>query len=82
MNVSADYDRILVDNFKEELDWLEDEFELLFKHKKNYSKDDIALGNQIIEKIIDNISSNDSEELLNLLTITLNRIEQTYPEFF
>lgn len=82
MKVSADYDRILVDNFKEELDWLEDEFELLFKHKKNYSKDDIALGNQIIEKIIDNISSNDSEELLNLLTITLNRIEQTYPEFF
>lgn len=82
MKVSADYDRILVDNFKEELDWLEDEFELLFKNKKNYSKDDIALGNQIIEKIIDNISSNDSEELLNLLTITLNRIEQTYPEFF
>ncbi|KKM84880.1 hypothetical protein LCGC14_1294660 [marine sediment metagenome] len=82
MKVSGDYDRILVDNFKEELEWLEDEFDLLFKHKKNYSKDDIALGNLIIEKVIDNISSNDSEELINLLTITLNRIEQTYSEFF
>ena len=82
MKVSADYDRILVDNFKEELEWLEDEFELLFKGKKYYSKDDISLGNQIIEKVIDNINSNDNEELLNLLTITLNRIEKTYPELF
>jgi len=82
MKVSGDYDRILVDNFKEELEWLEDEFDLLFKPKKDYSKDDISLGNLIIEKVIDNINSNDSEELLNLLTIALNRIEQTYPEFF
>ncbi len=82
MNVSGDYDKILADNLKEELEWLEDEFELLFKNKKNYSTDDISLGNQIIEKVIDNITASDSEELLNLLTTKLTKIEQTYPELF
>ena len=82
MKVTGDYEKILVDNLKEELEWLEDEFELLFKHKKNYSKEEISLGCQIIDNVIDSIKTNNSEELLNLLTITLDRIEHMYPEFF
>jgi hypothetical protein len=82
MTVSGDYEKILQDNFKEELEWLEEEFELLFKNKKEKSKDDIILGNQIIDQIIDNFKTNNSEELLNLLTITLNKLERNFPEFF
>jgi len=77
-----DYERILQDNLKSELDWLVDEFEMLFKNKKEVSKEEISLGNQILDNVIDNIKTNNNEELLNLLAITLNKIESTYPEFF
>lgn len=77
-----DFERILQDNLKAELEWLEEEFEMFFKNKKEVSKEDISLGNQILDNIIDGIKTNNSEELLNLLAITLNKIESTYPEFF
>ena len=78
-----DYERILQDNLKSELEWLEEEFEYLFKGKKEkYSQEDISLGNQILDNIIDDIKTNDNEDLLNLLAITLNKIEHDFPEFF
>ncbi len=79
---NQDYERILQDRLKEDLEWLEREFELLFRYKKIKTKDDITIGNKILDQIVDVIKSNNSEEALNLLAITLNRIEQTYPEFF
>ena len=85
MNVSGDYEKLMEDNIKDRLDWLEQEFELLFMQKKLrhcYTKEDILIGNQILEKIIENIHTSKNEELLNLLALTLNRIEQFYPEFF
>ncbi len=85
MNLYGDYEKILEDNLKEELEWLEQEFEFLFKQKRlknSYTKEDISIGNQILDNIIDNIKLNKSEELLNLLAMTLNKIEQTFPEFF
>ncbi len=85
MTVSGEqtnYEEILVSSLREDLEWLEREFELLFKYKKDKTKRDISLGNQILDNVIDNIKTNNSEELLNLLAITLNKIEQSYPEFF
>ena len=84
MTVSPqDYERILQDNLKSELEWLEEEFEYLFKGKKEkYSQEDISLGNQILDNVIDAIKTNDNEDLLNLLAITLNKIEHDLPEFF
>ncbi|MCK4369437.1 MAG: hypothetical protein KAW03_00090 [Candidatus Lokiarchaeota archaeon] len=84
MTVSPqDYERILQDNLKSELEWLEEEFEYLFKGKKEkYSQEDISLGNQILDNVIDAIKTNDNEDLLNLLAITLNKIEHDFPEFF
>ena len=82
MRVSADYEKIIEDNLKEELAWLEEEFSLLFKDKHNYSKDDISLGNSILDVALDNIKSNDNEDVLTALAITINKIEQTYPDFF
>ena len=82
MTVSADYEKILEDNLIEELEWLEEELSILFKDKKNYTKDDISLGNSILDNVIDSIRSNNNEDVLNFLAITLNKIEQTYPRFF
>lgn len=83
MNVSGDYEKILEDNLKAELDWLEQEFDFLFKPKKSkYTKEDLQMGSMILDNVIDNIKTNNSEELLNLLAITLNKIEHFYPDFF
>ncbi|MFX1345741.1 MAG: hypothetical protein ACFFBC_12635 [Promethearchaeota archaeon] len=85
MNLYGDYEKILEDNLKDELEWLEQEFEFLFKQKrlkKTYTKEDISVGNQILDNVIDSIKLTESEELLNLLAMTLNKIEQTFPEFF
>ena len=82
MTVSGEYEKILEDTLKDDLEWLEREFELLFRYKKIKSKADIAIGNQVLDQFIDNIRSNNNEEVLNLLAITLNKIEQSYPEFF
>ncbi|MFX0105549.1 MAG: hypothetical protein ACFE75_08665 [Candidatus Hodarchaeota archaeon] len=82
MNVNADYEKVLEESLRDDLQWLEREFELLFRDKKEKSREDISLGNQILDQVIDNIKKNNSEELLNLLAITLNKIEKSYPEFF
>ncbi|MFX1314311.1 MAG: hypothetical protein ACFE9T_00475 [Promethearchaeota archaeon] len=83
MNVYGDYNRILEDKIKEELIWLEQEFNYLFKNKKaEITKNDIKTGNQILNNIIANININNNKDLLNLLTLTLDKIEEIYPEFF
>ncbi|MFW9821092.1 MAG: hypothetical protein ACFFE5_15925 [Candidatus Thorarchaeota archaeon] len=82
MTVSGEYEKVMEESLKDDLLWLEKEFELLFRHKKVKTKADIATGNQIIDQFIKNIKINDNEEVLSLLAITLNRIEQSYPEFF
>ncbi|MHA2397669.1 MAG: hypothetical protein ACXADU_02105 [Promethearchaeota archaeon] len=85
MNVSGEYKKILEDNLKKELEWLEQEFEMLFRQKrlkKSYTPDDIAIGNQILDNVIENLQYNNNTETLNMLALTLNKIEQIYPEFF
>ncbi|MFX0007419.1 MAG: hypothetical protein ACFFA7_08685 [Promethearchaeota archaeon] len=82
MTVSGEYEKVMEESLKDDLVWLEKEFELLFRHKKVKTKADIATGNQIIDQFVANINNNNSEEVLNLLAITLNKIEQNYPEFF
>ena len=76
------FEKILEDSIKNDLTLIEREFELLFRHKKVKTKEDIEMGKQLINQIVDIVNSNTSEFAFNLLTITLNRIEQSYPEFF
>ncbi len=83
MNVSGDYDKLLEDTLKNELEWLEQEFELLFRNKKNKcSRKDITMATSILDNVVDNLKMNSNDQLLNLLVITLNRLEKTYPDFF
>ena len=83
MNINGDYEGLIESSLKEELTWLEEEFNFLFKFKKDqYTKEEITMGSMILDNVVDNIKNNNSEELLNLLAITLNKIEHTFPEFF
>jgi hypothetical protein len=77
-----DFEKYLEDSIKEDLDWIEREFVLQFRYKKIKTKQEIEMGNKIIDHFIDNVKSNNNENALNLLAITLNRIEQEFPEFF
>jgi hypothetical protein len=83
MSINRNYNRILEDTIKEELIWLEQEFNYLFRNKKEgFTKNDIKMGNQILNNIIDNINISDNKDLLNFLTLILDKLEQTYPQFF
>lgn len=83
MNINGDYEGLIESSLKEELTWLEEEFNFLFKFKKDqYTKEEITMGSMILDNVVNNIKNNNSEELLNLLAITLNKIEHTYPAFF
>ncbi|MFW9971826.1 MAG: hypothetical protein ACFFDF_16680 [Candidatus Odinarchaeota archaeon] len=77
-----DYEKILEDTLKDDLKWLEREFALLFQYKNVKTKEDIIMATQILDQFVNHIKNNDNKEVLNLLAITLNRIEQAYPEFF
>jgi len=77
-----DYEKLLEDTLKDDLEWLEREFALLFQYKNVKTKEDIIMGTQILDQFVDHIKNDDNKEFLNLLAITLNRIEQAYPEFF
>lgn len=83
MSVNENYNRILEDTIKEELIWLEQEFNYLFRNKKEgFTENDIKMGNQILNNVVDNINISNNKDLLNFLTLTLDKIEQTYPQFF
>jgi hypothetical protein len=82
MTVSGEYEKVMEESLKDDLAWLEKEFELLFRYKKVKTEADITTGNQIIDQVVDNIKNNNSEEVLTALAVTLNKIEQNFPEFF
>ncbi len=85
MNIIANYDKILEDNLREELYWLEKEFDVLFegkkKQKKKYTNQDISIANGILEKVLEHITPSNNELLINLLASTIENIEKKYHIF-
>jgi len=83
MKANIKYHEILEENLKEELIWLIEEFQILFKFKlENYSKKDKELANQILDYILDNTYAHESIQLYNLLFDAIEDIEKRYPELF
>lgn len=72
--------------FKQKLNWFEVEFEKLFGNKTCLAnKEDMALANTLLDRlseIINQYHGEKDQELLYILTETLNRIEKNYPELF
>ena len=81
MNISANYDKILEDSKKEDLAWIEEEFDLLFKNKK-CSKEDKKTVEKILNNLMSDIGMLQNEFLLVALSKTLQCLEQKHPELF
>ena len=83
MNVSLNYHEILEENLVVELEWLEEEFELLFQSKLDkYTKMDVKTANSILDYILENNYHYDNIQLLNLLNKVKENIENMYPDLF
>ncbi len=83
MKVSIRYHEILEEFLEKELDWLKEEFEILFNSKiENYTKNDKKLANDILDYILENTYVYDNIILINLLNQALESIEKKYVNLF
>ncbi|MFW9952128.1 MAG: hypothetical protein ACFFKA_18560 [Candidatus Thorarchaeota archaeon] len=83
MKVSVKYHEILEEDLKEELIWLIEEFQILFKSKlEKYSEKDKEIANKILDYMLNNTYAYESIQLYNLLFDAIENIEKTYPNLF
>ena len=81
MKVIGDHlDDLLEDSITDELLWLREEFDFLFRFKnKKFSQKDISLANNIIDSVISRYSGNIDDKLVDLLSSTIESIVTSYP---
>ena len=83
MKVNIKYHEILEEFLEKELDWLKEEFEILFKSKmKNYTQNDKKIANDILDYILENTYVYDNIILINLLNEAMENIEKKYVNLF
>ena len=83
MRVSLNYHEILEEILVEKLEWLKEEFEILFKNKKGkYMNKDRKIANNILDYILEHTYVYNNLLLLNLLNETTESIEEMYPNLF
>lgn len=76
----GDFEDILETNVIHELEWLREEFDFLFRFKKNrLSQEDIEIANQIIYSVIDKYSGSIDDKIVDLLSKSIEEIEECYP---
>ena len=73
-------EEIIEENLVVELEWLKEEFEILFKSKiKKFTKKDQKIANDVLDYILENTYVCDNIKLHNLLDEVIHNIEQLYP---
>ncbi|MFX1573771.1 MAG: hypothetical protein ACFFB0_13560 [Promethearchaeota archaeon] len=83
MKISVKYYEILEEDLRGELDWLKEEFNILFKSKmENYTNKDKRIANDILDYIIENIYVYDNMILQTLFTEAMENIEKMHPDLF
>lgn len=83
MNVSLKFHEILEENLVLELEWLKEEFEILFQAKlEKLTKMDVDTANRILDHFLENRYEYDNIVLLNLLDKVKEDIEKMYPDLF
>ena len=83
MKVSVKYYEILEENLREELEWLKEEFKILFNSKiENYTEKDKRMANDILDYVIENFYVYDNIILQTLFTEAMENIENMYPNLF
>ena len=82
-NLNLDFEDLLDDYFFDELEWLTNEFNYLFKEREtNYNKSDLEIANHLIRKISEiNLISN-NERAVELISWTIEKIKLEYSELF
>lgn len=83
MKVSVRYHEILEESLKEELIWLNEEFQILFQSEiKNYTIRDNEMANDILDYVLENTYVYDNMVLYSLLFDAIENIEKMYPDLF
>ncbi|MHA2007840.1 MAG: hypothetical protein ACXABO_04930 [Promethearchaeota archaeon] len=83
MEVSLRYHEVLEEDLVMELEWLKEEFELLFASIiENHTEMDKSIANDILDHILENTDLNGNNVLLDLLDETLEIIEGKYSALF
>lgn len=83
MKVSIKYREVMEELFGKELEWLREEFEILFKSKtEGYTENDKKIANDILGYILENNYAYFNIRLLNLLNEVIENIEKKFPDLF
>ncbi|MFX1344989.1 MAG: hypothetical protein ACFFAI_07755 [Promethearchaeota archaeon] len=79
MSVSLKYHEILEEDLVIELEWLKEEFEILFSSKiEKHTEIDKKIANDILDYMLENTDVNGNVGLLDLFEKVLNKIEKEY----
>ena len=83
MKVIPNYHEILEENLVVEMEWLKEEFEILFKSKiENCTEIDKKIANDILDYILEKAYVYDNILLHNLLVEVIKNIEKMYSALF
>ena len=83
MEVSVNYPQLLEESLIKELEWLIEEFKILFKSRIEIDpKNDKKRANEILDYILENTLVSDNIILYNLFSETMENIEKMYPDLF
>ncbi len=83
MNANLKYHEILEEDLVVEMEWIKEEFEILFKSKtEKFTQVDKKIANDLLNYILENTDVYDNYILLNVLEETTNAIEKSYPSLF
>lgn len=85
MNISADFDKLLEDSLKHQIEWYVEEFNELYGSNGNDndpSKLDKSIANHILSTLTENIDFKNNDTMLIYLAEAIETIRMTYPDFF
>jgi hypothetical protein len=81
MKISVNFSHLLLENSLEDLDWLKNEFMMLFGKKELY-EDDIGLAKNVLDYFIENLMLHQDGIFLERLSETLKELQSNYPNLF
>ncbi|MBD3214749.1 MAG: hypothetical protein GF311_19215 [Candidatus Lokiarchaeota archaeon] len=81
MKISVNFSHLLLENSLEDLDWLKNEFMMLFGKKELY-EDDIVLAKNVLDYFIENLMLHQDGVFLERLSGTLKELQSNYPNLF
>ena len=83
MNISADFEKLLEDSIKHQIEWYVDEFnELYGTNGRDYSRLDKSIANHILSTLTGDIDFKNNDTMLIYLAEAIETIRMTYPAFF